>query len=155
MHRSELEDVSRRLGSTVVDATVLTGGFSHSTTLLTLASGLVVVRRGGRNPRIEAAVMAQAPVPTPPVLLLDDGLMVLEYVAAPMLADVLGATSRDEDTWELRGATRRGWITFDEPPAERARPGAGTVHHIAWGTTDADMPEWQQVLDRAGLPNSG
>ena len=46
------------------------------------------------------------------------------------------------DTWELRGDRRGGTITFDTPPAERGSPAAGTVHHVAWGTTVAEHPLW-------------
>ena len=53
-------------------------------------------------------------------------------------------------------ATRRGgWIALDEPPAERGRQSAGTVHHVAWGTTDAEQGAWLERLNEAGVPNSG
>ena len=29
------------------------------------------------------------------------------------------------------------------------------MHHIAWGTTDADMPAWIDRVTAAGIPNSG
>jgi glyoxalase family protein len=29
------------------------------------------------------------------------------------------------------------------------------VHHIAWATTDADLPRWIERVTRAGFPNSG
>jgi glyoxalase family protein len=79
----------------------------------------------------------------------DDSALVLEKL--------MGATRRDgeQDTFELRGDARGGWITWDPPPAERGRTSAGTVHHIAWGTTDADMPKWIDRVTQAGIPNSG
>jgi glyoxalase family protein len=69
----------------------------------------------------------------------------------------MGAVARegDEDVYELRGDARGGWIAWDDPPAERGRPSAGTIHHIAWGTTDADMPKWIERVTQAGIPNSG
>ena len=35
------------------------------------------------------------------------------------------------------------------------RQGAGSVHHIAWGTTMADQPAWLARLDELRIPNSG
>jgi glyoxalase family protein len=77
--------------------------------------------------------------------------------SAAVLEQLMGATRRDgdEDAFELRGDGRGGWIAWDAPPLERGRTSAGTVHHIAWGTTDADMPAWIDRVDAAGIPNSG
>jgi glyoxalase family protein len=62
-----------------------------------------------------------------------------------LLEDALGARPAGESTWELRGPRRGGTIAYDPPPPERGIPGAGTVHHVAWGTTVAEHPRW---LDR-------
>jgi glyoxalase family protein len=75
--------------------------------------------------------------------------------SATVLEQLMGAERRDGETFELRGERRGGWIAFDPAPAERGRQSAGVVHHIAWGTTDAELPEWIATLDRIGLPNSG
>ncbi|WP_354698744.1 Putative ring-cleaving dioxygenase MhqA [Paraconexibacter sp. AEG42_29] len=72
-----------------------------------------------------------------------------------VLEKLMGAARRGEDAWEVRGDERGGWIAFDPPPAEPARQSAGTVHHIAWGTTDADAPRWVKTLDEVGLGSSG
>jgi glyoxalase family protein len=79
----------------------------------------------------------------------DDSALVLEQL--------MGAVARagEDDAFELRGDARGGWIAWDDPPAERGRPSAGTIHHIAWGTTDADMPKWIERVTQAGIPNSG
>jgi glyoxalase family protein len=83
------------------------------------------------------------------------------YSAAPqataaLLEQLMGARPADDaETWELRGDKRGGWIALDEPPEERGRQSAGTVHHIAWYTTDAEQGEWLQRLNEAGIPNSG
>jgi len=60
-----------------------------------------------------------------------------------------------EQAWELRGERRGGWIAFDPAPAEPGRQSAGVVHHVAWGTVDAELPEWIEAVTGAGLPNSG
>ena len=76
--------------------------------------------------------------------------------SALLLERLMGATRRDEsDTFELRGERRGGWIAWDPPPEQRGRQSAGTIHHIAWATTDADMDSWIQRVTDAGIPNSG
>lgn len=69
--------------------------------------------------------------------------------SGPLLEEVLGGRAMDGSTWELRGERRGGTITFDPPPAERALQGAGTVHHVAWGTTVAEHPLWDTLLQEA------
>jgi glyoxalase family protein len=59
------------------------------------------------------------------------------------------------DAWELRGERRGSFIAYDPAPAESGRQSAGTIHHIAWGTTVAEHPSWQEHLTRAGIPTSG
>src|SRR5919202_3764041 len=49
-----------------------------------------------------------------------------------LLETGLGFEGIDDDTWIVIGNERRGWITYDAPPPERALSGAGTVHHVAW-----------------------
>jgi glyoxalase family protein len=74
--------------------------------------------------------------------------------SAKLLEGLMGATP-DGDRFVLRGARRGGWIAFDPAPAERGRQSAGTVHHIAWGTYDADLMDWIERIDEARIPNSG
>jgi glyoxalase family protein len=76
--------------------------------------------------------------------------------SAAMLERLMGATRiGEEDRWELRGPRRGGWIAFDPAPAERGRQSAGVVHHVAFGTTDEDMPRWISRVQNAGVANSG
>ena len=35
-------------------------------------------------------------------------------------------------------------IAYDPPPEERGLQGAGTVHHVAWGSTPEEHTEWRQ-----------
>jgi glyoxalase family protein len=72
-----------------------------------------------------------------------------------VLERLLGAVSIGESTWELRGDARGGFIAYDTPPAEPGVQGAGVVHHVAWGTTAAAHPVWQDMLTSAGVPTSG
>ncbi len=75
--------------------------------------------------------------------------------SAAVLERLMGAQRGDGEAFELRGDKRGSWIAFDEAPAEHGRQSAGTVHHIAWGTTDAEMGAWIEKVSGAGIPNSG
>jgi glyoxalase family protein len=71
-----------------------------------------------------------------------------------VLTELMNAERSGDGMWELRGESRGGWIALDPVPAEHARPSAGTVHHIAWATTDAEQGAWLERLNQAGVPNS-
>ncbi|MFI5370823.1 MAG: VOC family protein [Candidatus Eisenbacteria bacterium] len=73
----------------------------------------------------------------------------------PLLESVLGARPVGDSAWELRGTRRGGTIVFQTAPAERGVPGAGTVHHVAWGTTAAEHTRWLERLDEQEVRNSG
>ncbi len=68
-----------------------------------------------------------------------------------LLEDVLGAVALDDHTLELRGERRGAKITFDVPPGDRLVQGAGSIHHIAWGTTVAEHPRWHEHVNAAGV----
>lgn len=74
---------------------------------------------------------------------------------ALLLERLLGAERSDGGVWELRGERRGGWIALDPAPSQPGRPSAGTVHHVAWSTTDAEQGAWLAGLNEAGVPNSG
>jgi len=76
--------------------------------------------------------------------------------SAAMLERLMGAARiGEEDRWELRGSRRGGWIAFDPAPPARGRQSAGVIHHVAFATTDAELPAWIDALSDAGVPNSG
>src|SRR5262245_36998651 len=77
-----------------------------------------------------------------------------EYSGA-VLEQLLGATALGGGAWELRGDARGSTMTYDPPPAEPGRQSAGTVHHVAWGTSVAEHPKWEELLHGAGVPTSG
>ena len=112
------------------------------------------MRAGGDTP-----LVAEHPeIPAELALQGFDG--VRAYSAHPeysgiVLEQLLGATALGDDTWELRGEVRGGTIAYDAPPAEPGRQSAGTVHHVAWGTTVAEHPRWEELLRDAGVPTSG
>ena len=71
-----------------------------------------------------------------------------------VLEDVLGATAAGDGLWELRGERRGGTIGYDPAPPEPGRQGAGSVHHVAWGTTVDEHPRWFEHLRAAGVQST-
>jgi glyoxalase family protein len=55
-----------------------------------------------------------------------------------------------EGGWEARGESRGGLYLYDEPPAEAARQGAGSVHHIAWASSIEEHERWRERAISAG-----
>ena len=68
-----------------------------------------------------------------------------------LLVDVMSATTTDANRFELRGERRGGTFQLDPPPAQRGRPGAGTVHHVAWFAPSAEHAAWVDHLRVAGV----
>jgi glyoxalase family protein len=69
-----------------------------------------------------------------------------------MLEDALAFVSTG-DGWEARGERRGALYAYDESPSERGIQGAGTVHHVAWGSTDEEHLAWRdRVLAAGGHP---
>ena len=68
--------------------------------------------------------------------------------ASASLLDGLASPARTR----LGGARRQahGFYIYDEPPAERGLPGAGTVHHVAWASTIEEHDAWREEGDRGG-----
>ncbi len=64
------------------------------------------------------------------------------------LTDVLGFTYDGE--YVLDGSERRFRWAYDEAPSFRGSQGAGSVHHIAWGTHDDEQLAWQEQIATAG-----
>jgi glyoxalase family protein len=82
------------------------------------------------------------------------------YTADPersraLLEKVLSAIPVGDAAWELRGDRRGGRIEYEPAPALPGRQSAGTVHHVAWGTSAYDHPHWLKILDLTGVRNSG
>jgi len=73
-----------------------------------------------------------------------------DYARSGMFLYGLGFTP----AWEARGAQRGGFYVYDDPPAARGLPGAGTVHHIAWASTIEDHAAWREkVISIGGQPS--
>ena len=75
-------------------------------------------------------------------------------LTAKLLEGLMSAKKTDQ-SWEVRGKHRGGWMALDPAPAQSGRQSAGTVHHVAWGTTDAEQGKWVETLNTAGVRHSG
>jgi glyoxalase family protein len=65
------------------------------------------------------------------------------------LTDTLGFGYEDGE-YVLDGSERRFRWAYDPAPAYRGAQGAGSVHHIAWGTQDDEQLAWQEHIANAG-----
>jgi len=78
-------------------------------------------------------------------------------VTEEVLGSLLGFSDEGGGQWHLRGRggegfeARSGFYYLDDPPAERALQGAGTVHHIAWASSIAQHEEWRDRVQASGL----
>ena len=55
-----------------------------------------------------------------------------------------------DEGWEARGDDRGGLYIADDPPAERGRQDAGSVHHIAWASHSDEHEAWRERVAAAG-----
>lgn len=71
---------------------------------------------------------------------------------ATLLTETLGfaAAPHTPGAYTLQGPTR-GFDWTYEPTDARGIQGAGTVHHIAWHSSDADHLPWRQRVSAAGM----
>jgi glyoxalase family protein len=67
-----------------------------------------------------------------------------------LLTETLGFTALGGGAYHLAGAQRGLHWAYDAPPELRGRPGAGTVHHIAWASADDDQLEWRRRVATVG-----
>jgi glyoxalase family protein len=66
-----------------------------------------------------------------------------------LLTDTLGFTDLGGGEYRLDGDERHFHWGYD-PATRMGIPGAGTVHHIAWHSEDADHAAWQERVAEAG-----
>jgi glyoxalase family protein len=57
----------------------------------------------------------------------------------------------DNVGYRLRGGLREGLYHYDPAPAEEALQGAGTVHHVAWASSDEDHSDWRERVIGEGI----
>jgi glyoxalase family protein len=69
----------------------------------------------------------------------------------PLFEETLNFEPIGDNHWIARGELRGGFYRFDLPPSARGLAGAGTVHHVAWGTPMDEHEAWRQRVIDAGL----
>ncbi len=71
------------------------------------------------------------------------------------LLETMGFQAVDEerDRQRFEASGELGYVVdlLEDPQAPQGVPGAGTVHHVAFRTTEADQPEWRDALFEQGL----
>jgi glyoxalase family protein len=72
------------------------------------------------------------------------------HVEERALTEVLGFTYLGDGEYRLEGSERRFRWAYDAAPAVRGSQGAGSVHHIAWGSRDEEHLDWQRRVRDAG-----
>lgn len=114
--------------------------------------GLELVVADPQNPPLQAV---HSPIPPEHAITGVEGARAL--IGRPVEADrellteTLGFTAGDTPgSYRLQGPTR-GFNWTYEPTDAHGIQGAGTVHHIAWHSADADHVPWQQRVGSAGM----
>ena len=107
----------------------------------------------------DAPLAAEHPeVPAEHALIGFDGVRAYSdrpELSGALIEQILGGRAGGDDVWELRGERRGSYIAYDPAPAEPGSQSAGTVHHVAWGTTADRHPSWQEHLSQVGIRTSG
>jgi glyoxalase family protein len=67
-----------------------------------------------------------------------------------LLTGTLAFTDLGDGEYRLDGEERHFHLGYDAS-GERGIPGAGTVHHIAWHSSDEDHVAWQRRVAEAGM----
>jgi glyoxalase family protein len=66
-----------------------------------------------------------------------------------VLTQVLGFEHEGGGSYRLQGERRHFHWVYDPAPAIAGRQGAGTVHHIAWSSSDEDQLAWRDRIIEA------
>jgi glyoxalase family protein len=72
------------------------------------------------------------------------------YASNPDASAEFLATLEFEPGWVARGEQRSGGYVYDAPPAERGVQGGGTIHHVAWASSQEEHESWRQRALEAG-----
>jgi glyoxalase family protein len=68
-----------------------------------------------------------------------------------LLAETLGFSRREGESWEVRGDQRGSFYAYDRAPPEiNRRQGAGSVHHVAFAARMDDIEAWRERVAEAG-----
>jgi glyoxalase family protein len=67
------------------------------------------------------------------------------------LGETLQMEPEGAGRWLAWGERRHGLYVYDKAPAEPGRPGAGTVHHVAFGIREGEQDGWRDRVVATGL----
>ena len=67
-----------------------------------------------------------------------------------LLEETLNFERSEDGSWVARGSRRGGTYRYDPAPAEPSLNGAGTVHHVAWGSPIEEHEAWRERIAAAG-----
>jgi glyoxalase family protein len=68
-----------------------------------------------------------------------------------LLSEGMGLQPAGEDAWVAAGDERHGTIAYDPAPEAPGRPGAGTIHHVAWATQIDEHEAWRERVMAVGM----
>ena len=145
---------ARRLGDAGHASERVTAQLGHEVPALRFADhdglALELVVAGDGNPPLRAE---HPEVPAEHAIVGLEGARAYSAYAAieeRVLTDTLGFTYLDGGEYRLDGEVRHFHFAYDQAPGPRAAPGAGTVHHIAWASPDAEHLAWRDRVAAAG-----
>ena len=72
-----------------------------------------------------------------------------------LLVEGLGFVREEAGRFATSGGERRGVYWLDPAPPEHGEQGAGTVHHVAWTSPDADHADWGRRAAASGAHPTG
>jgi len=67
-----------------------------------------------------------------------------------LLEEALGFEGGASGRWSVKGEQRQAFYAYDDPPADGGVQGAGTVHHVAFASSDTDHEGWRERAASAG-----
>jgi glyoxalase family protein len=67
-----------------------------------------------------------------------------------LLEEGLAFEPAGDGLWEAHGDNRGSFYAYDAPPPDRAVPGAGTIHHVAWASPIEEQEAWRERVRAAG-----
>jgi glyoxalase family protein len=70
--------------------------------------------------------------------------------ASRAILEAIGFDPADDRSYLLQGDERSAAYHFDTPPGGRRVQGAGSVHHIAWGSRPDEHEAWRERVIEAG-----
>jgi glyoxalase family protein len=68
-----------------------------------------------------------------------------------LLGETLNMEVDGDDRWIARGEKRGSFYQYDEAPSQPGIEGAGSVHHVAWGSPMDEHQAWRDRVVQGGM----